>query len=250
MFNRKKKRAEEPLGEKTHVVFLTPTLSKCPASEFANSLRDTDRMLEKCGINRTYISFGGWPYLDSVRNRLITRAWDAYPDATDFFWLDDDIGWPAEAVVQLLIRPEEVVAGVYPKKEPKINFPCTLIKDGDTGELICHENLIAADMVPTGFLRWKRSVVEKMAQLRPRYIDTIAGEQKEILHIFRTGPLWPDRVWYGEDPAFCREWREMGGDIWVVPNINFTHRGTQLWEANMADHLAGFTRQVAQEDAA
>lgn len=235
---------------KINVIFLTPTLTKCPASEFANSVRDTDRLLEQCGISRTWISFGGWPYLDDVRNRLITRAYDGFPEATDYFWLDDDIGWDAEAVVRLLLRPEEVVAGVYPKKEAKINFPCTLLKDADTGQMIKHEGMVAADMVPTGFLRWKRSVVEKMSQLRPRYLNHVAGEQVEVINLFRTGPLWPDRIWYGEDPAFCREWRELGGDIWVVPDITFTHRGTNLWQARMADHLDGFVQTPVEEKAA
>jgi hypothetical protein len=244
----KTKKQKSPF-EGMHVVFLTPTLSKCPASEFANSMRDTAVYLRELGIRHTWLSFGGWPYLDDVRNRLLTRAFDGFPDATDFFWLDDDIGWSAEDVVRVLIRPEEVVAGIYPKKEPKINFPCTMLKDADTGDFIRHEGMLAADMVPTGFLRFKRSVVEKMKDLRPRYLSIISGQNVEVINFFRTGPLWPDRVWYGEDPAFCREWRELGGDIWVIPDIKFTHRGTNLWSATMSDHLEGFL-SPAQKEAA
>jgi hypothetical protein len=30
-------------------------------------------------------------------------------------------------------------------------------------------------------------------------------------------------VWWGEDYAFSRRWREMGGEIWVVPDLDITH---------------------------
>ena len=32
-----------------------------------------------------------------------------------------------------------------------------------------------------------------------------------------------DGAWYGEDYAFSRNWLALGGDIWIVPDLNLTH---------------------------
>lgn len=237
-------KAQKPL-DGVYVCILVPTLTCSVSSEFDDSLRSAEKLIAAYGGDGRTIKLGKDPYLAKVRNKLATRVLDEIPEATDIFWWDDDVGAEPQAVIRMLLRPEEVVAGIYPKKESFLDFPCAMLKDAATGDYIWHQGLLAADMVPTGFLRWKRSVLEKMAALRPRYLDIIKGEQKWFAEIFRTGVLWPDRQWYGEDPAFCREWREMGGDIWVDPDIKFSHRGTHLWEAKLADHLeTGFKNIV------
>lgn len=223
-----------------NTLFLTPTLTHNVAVEFKNSIIETDRLLARHGIRAGYMDIGGDPYLAKVRNHLATRVLDEFPTVENIFWVDDDVGWPAEAAMRFIHRPEMVVAGVYPKKQATLDFPVTLLQDKDTGKLIESNGLYAASMVPTGFLRWKRPVLELMAQQRPRYIDMIKGEWREFAEVFRTGVLFEDRKWYGEDPAFCEEWTRLGGEIWVDPNIPFTHRGGNKWSATLADHLAKF----------
>ena len=39
----------------------------------------------------------------------------------------------------------------------------------------------------------------------------------------------------GTDPDVA--WREMGGEVWVDPNIRFTHRGSKAWEADFGDSI-------------
>jgi hypothetical protein len=53
------------------------------------------------------------------------------------------------------------LCGVYPKKQDNQEFPVTLMmKDG---KVIKRDHLYKADLVPTGFMRIKRHVLEKMA---------------------------------------------------------------------------------------
>ena len=53
-----------------------------------------------------------------------------------------------------------------------------------------------------------------------RYVCDESGEMYD---------LFPQGVhggrWVGEDFAFCRLWREIGGEMWVQCNISFTHAG-------------------------
>jgi hypothetical protein len=32
-------------------------------------------------------------------------------------------------------------------------------------------------------------------------------------------------VWWGEDYAFSRNWLALGGELWIVPDLNLTHHG-------------------------
>ena len=92
--------------------------------------------------------------------------------------------------------------------------------------------------MPTGFLRIKRHVLEKMAAASTKFKSLEDGVWKDYYNIFEMGP-GSDGQWYGEDDAFCRKWADMGGLIWVDPDIQFTHRGTKKWTAKLLDHLDG-----------
>jgi hypothetical protein len=45
-------------------------------------------------------------------------------------------------------------------------------------------------------------------------------------------------MWWGEDYAFCRNWQEIGGEVWLVPNLNLNHwSGDKVWKGNFHEYL-------------
>ena len=44
---------------------------------------------------------------------------------------------------------------------------------------------------------------------------------RESVDLFQHGAH--ERLWWGEDYAFCRRWREKCGDVWMLPDITITH---------------------------
>jgi GT2 family glycosyltransferase len=45
-------------------------------------------------------------------------------------------------------------------------------------------------------------------------------------------------VWYGEDYAFCRNWRDAGGELIIVPDLDITHHTTEkAYEGNFHTYL-------------
>jgi hypothetical protein len=45
-------------------------------------------------------------------------------------------------------------------------------------------------------------------------------------------------VWWGEDYAFCRRWNAIGGEIWVVPDLDLTHHSkTEAFPGNYHEWL-------------
>ena len=247
-------------------VFLAiPSFRGQPEREFVRSLSQTKNALSEAGINYAECLLAGDPYLAKARDRIAADFLTNWPMATDFFFLDDDIGWPAHKVVEFVQRPQDVVVGVYPKKQDALEFPVTLELDAEDN-FICDGDLYLAHLAPTGFMRIKRPVLEKLAMASPRYYETSAtGERLLLWSIFHArfvdlqmnalaktdlDALAHDEAiahlkralgvtagqdlgqFWGEDYWFTERWRDLGGKIWVDPEIEFTHRGSKAWGAN------------------
>lgn len=238
-----------PADDDLSVVFCTPALSANVCLEYKNSMMQTVMLLGSNGIPHGVLDRAGDAYLDKVRSKLATEFLESFPTAQNFFFLDDDIGWPAYKVIEFLRRPEPILAGIYPKKSDEIDFPVEFMVNTETGELIERDGLYRVGGIPTGFLRIKRWALEKLVALAPRFKCMEPGNVvREYAYVFPTG-IGPDGWFWGEDYAMARNWLETGGEIWVDPDIEFTHRGTKKWANNLSRHLDKY-REKAQRDAA
>lgn len=225
-------------------LFATPCLSSYVAYEFAGSCSKMSGALARKNIEHYHIFLPGIPFVDAARNFLLTQFLSDFPDATDLFFLDDDIGFPEHKVLEFLEREEEIVCGAYPMKTDKgKQFPVVLkLEDGKP---IHRNGLYQANAIPGGFLRIKRSAVEKLA----KDCDTYAFAEQDrgpraIFSVFDMGPLRGEYV--GEDHYFSHKCFDKGIDIWIDPNIDFQHRGTKRWEGNFSPILLQW---IAQEEA-
>jgi hypothetical protein len=226
--------------EKCGVIFATPILSHHVSLEYYNSMIKTEWALIERGILHGHIQRGGDPYLSKVRNKLATDFLRQYPNATDLFFVDDDVGWPAHKAIEFIDNTEPVLAGIYPKKSDALDYPVQLIADKSTGMLVERDGFYKAQAVPTGFLRIKRWVLEEMVKISGVFYDTESDERVvEYYNLFEMG-VAPDRWWTGEDYAFAKKWIDMGGEVWVDPDIDFSHRGTKKWESNLLQNMQVF----------
>lgn len=253
-----------------NVVFAVPSFRGTPEREFVMSFSGTQSLLAAAGIGFSLTMVAGWPYLGDVRNRLISQFLLDMPQADTLFFLDDDIGWEPEAAVRMIQRPEDIVCGVYPLKRESPGFPVTLEMTPDGG-LIEQDGLYLAQLAPTGFMRIKRHVLEQMAQkvgkyyatdtngkellqfnvvearyvdpamekLRKADLDSLSREEaiaylKQSLGV--VPPAGAGKFW-GEDYWLTERWRELGGQVWVDPEIRFTHRGSKAWGATFGDSV-------------
>jgi hypothetical protein len=187
-----------------------------------------------------FTSLGGNCFIDQARNALIQKAMDTSKYyATDIFFLDDDVGFPAKAAIDLLERPEDIVCGVYPKKADTELYPVSLLVDDD-GKFIESDDgvLKLADMICGGFLRIKRHVLEKMSEGAETYpYLNEDGSVVTVTEIFESGRR--NGLYFGEDTLFAYKAQKAGFDIWCKPDITFTHRGSKAWRGNVAEFLKG-----------
>jgi hypothetical protein len=253
-----------PQAPQRMVVFMTPCLSSHVSMDFHMSMLTTEDELNKRGISRAHVLRPGDPYLAKVRSKMASDFLRDYPAADSLFFIDDDVGWPAQKAVDFVRYDKDIVGGIYPKKTDNNEWPVQLDMEG--GRPVEENGLVRVMLAPTGFLCIKRPVLEQMAAKAGQYLNTVQlVNPAKHWNIFDMGFFLPDgtrpypmdgRVgeFWGEDYYFCRKWRDMGGHIWIDPDIEFTHTGKKTWRGNFKVEYdkwrATLTQQVEQPKAA
>lgn len=154
--------------------------------------------------------------------------------ATHILFIDADMGWDAEAVLQLLASGKDFVAVAGPRKQHPISY-CSMLagppirKCEDTG-------LIEAEYVGTGFMMLSRACVQRMWDSYPDLLYRDGDTNDEFRAIFDC-EVREERYW-SEDYTFCHRWREIGGRIWVDPRGRLEHVGNFIYAGKFADSIS------------
>lgn len=179
-------------------------------------------------------------YIDRSRNFCVKLFLES--DCTDMLFIDADLEFETGAIDKIMKHDKELVAGSYRYKKQHHDYPVVIdwsnnnnCKEEETG-------LVHVLSAPTGFMRINRSVFEKMI----KHYD-VQKDENNVYQFFETGTrVFNDGLWWGEDTAFCKKWREMGGKVFVEPNIDFTHIGSEEYKGNYHKWLLG--RSVTEMD--
>ena len=59
---------------------------------------------------------------------------------------------------------------------------------------------------------------------------------RQFLYDFFGMFVW-DGVLLNEDVAFCRRWRDLGGQIWCDPDIDLHHHGSKVYTGRLRDTM-------------
>jgi hypothetical protein len=93
------------------------------------------------------------------------------------------------------------------------------------------QNLARVKHLATGFMMFKRSVIENMSKAFPstKYVDDVSflkpHENEFAFALFDCGV--EEGHYFSEDWLFCHRWTKMGGSIWIDVTINLTHTGVE-----------------------
>lgn len=232
------------------VCFATPSLTHSVSMEFMRSSIETDWLLAAKGVGRVYLNRCGDQFIANARSILAYQFLTEHPYAEDLFFLDDDLGWPAEKVLEFLERPQDVMVGVYPKKSEDEDWPVVVC--GDNGELVENDGLVRCTRGPTGFMRIKRKVLEALLPHAPKFKSIELDDSVREWPMFFSSGIGSDGWFWTEDYAFCMNAVAAGFEIWADPDIAFTHRGNRLWRGTFREALPRFRERAleAMEDAA
>jgi len=175
----------------------------------------------------------GLPYISMARNNLARKFMES--DCTAMVFIDADVGFAPGAFYDLIMSEEDLIGGAYPKKQDAEEYAVRL-KKGDDENAILVNGVLQAEGLATGFMKISRSALEQLQTAHPElvYADGISG--KKTYNFF--GEYIKDGRMYYDDFGFCHLWEQLGGTMWVLPNITFTHTGSRNYEGNLHEYLS------------
>lgn len=207
------------------IFFAIPSYRGIIYPEFADSFNRSLASCHEAGHATSYATYKGCCFISMVRDAVVRDFLKSQGDY--LFFLDDDLSWEISAVNKLIALDLDVVAGVYRMKCEKPAWPVVLHKE-NTDQIVFNESgCIRASRLPTGFMCIKRVVLEKMVEHYQdrKYTDVSFdnGNRGEQINLFPSGVH--NGYWESDDTGFCRLWENMGGEMWLYPDISFNHYG-------------------------
>lgn len=208
------------------VIFCTPSLSG-PTAPYIKALEESIPLIVGAGWEEGYAQEVGNPYISAARATMARKALDAKADVIVF--LDYDLSWRPEDLLKLITTPGDVVAGTYrfKKDEEEYMGNTAYMPNGQVAGR--SDGCLKAVNVPAGFLKVTRQAVN---QFMAAYPALVYGEPcNPSVDLFNHGAH--KGIWYGEDYAFCRNWNDAGGEIWIVPDLDLDHHSKdQVFKGN------------------
>lgn len=206
------------------VAFCTPTGTR-PHDAYLDALERSVPHLDgyehaTCfTVGSVYIS---WARMDALGKAL---RWGA----DQVVFIDHDVSWRPEDLKKLLETPGDVVGGTYRFKIPEHIYMGRPMIGEKGAPLVRDDGCILMQYLPAGFLRVSRAAIEKFMAAYPHLVIQEKGEPN--VDLFNHGVH--QGVWFGEDYAFSRNWRDLGGELWCIPDLNLDHHGKdKVWPGN------------------
>jgi len=253
----KKKPAAPKTPARRKVFVATPMYGGMCTGFYTQSILQMQNVFMQNGIESALSFVFNESLIQRARNSLAHAFLKT--DATHLLFIDADLRFDANGIYRMLECDKEVICGIYPKKE--INWPMVkiAIEQGVPAEELKHHtgswviNLAgyagsATVSVNEPFEIWaggtgmmliKREVFEKLKETTESYLNDMVDlsgsiQDKERIYNFFSLSIEPgtERL-LSEDYHFCREWREIGGQIWAAPWLTPGHVGTYLFEGQL-----------------
>lgn len=175
----------------------------------------------------------GCSLMEDARNLCVSRMLGS--DFTDLVFLDSDVCWEPAGMIKLLRHPVDVVAAVYRHRSDPVSWPVKWLEDRKELWADPATGLLEVEGAPTGFMRITRAAAEKMTAAAEWYHDKQAPEGKSWMLFDRIRD--ENHQKWGEDFSFCKRWRELGGQVWIDPELEMGHIGNKTFTGKIGTWL-------------
>ena len=189
-------------------------------------------LASRAGLNWSLDTMVNESLITRGRNNLMAKMLNN-KEATHFMFIDADIRFQPESILQMIACDKEVIGGLYPKKALPVNYVINL-----KPETKIQGDIFTVDTMGTGFLLFKRNVYEKLIQAHPetKYVDDVGlGKQYEPNMYAIFDVEIDERGHYlSEDWLFCRRWSALGGEIWAHSKVLLNHVGHYEFQGDLS----------------
>jgi hypothetical protein len=202
------------------------------------SLAQTLGVLSAFGVKHEYLARPSDFHIERAINNTLTELIER-DDFTDVLLIDSDESWEPEAVIRLLLNPEEIIAGSYRMKNKWTDYVGTIRSDENgvpIGKVMADgKPLLEAERVAAGFLRIKISALRKFAEAYPELRSKEPDGEK--VQFFSRALI--DGEMACQDMMFSKRWLDIGGTLWIDPNLKIGHWGMECHDGDLDAHLKG-----------
>jgi hypothetical protein len=180
---------------------------------------------------------------------------------THLFFVDADIGFKPEQVFRLLDARRDIVGGVYPAKRihwdkakkamadgikdvlaASLGYVVRFLPSAKGSVTVDDDGFGAVAYVGTGFMMISRGAVQQITDAHPELLakhgDMNGATASEAVMVFEPMIEKETGQYLSEDYAFCRRWRDLGGEIFADFDSRLTHVGHASYEGSLKDSIA------------
>jgi hypothetical protein len=225
---------------------------------FMRAVLNLQEACRERGIDLHIDLMGGDALITRARSRLAARFL-AHDKATHILFCDADIGFAPENVFRLIEADRDVVAAVCPLKQidwekaraaakagvedlqaASIGYVVRFLPTPDKSVEVVN-GFAKVAYAGTGFLMIKREAMQRVVDAHPelhaRMGDMADPLADEAVMVFDT-MIEPETGQYlSEDYAFCRRWRDLGGEIWADVEARLTHVGHAAYVGSLVQAM-------------
>lgn len=235
------------------VFIATPCYGDVVYSGYMHSLFKTVSSFKPEEITFQIHTIGNESLITRARNECV--AMFLLSDCTHLFFVDADIEFEPLNVQRLIMSKKDVACGCYPRKGLFVNnikaiandvhgmtddeirskmlsFNLNINTSVDTVQRDIVDGFIEVDHAATGFMMIKRDVIEKMILNHPecKYKNDEKPHLSDLLYGIFDCMIDEQKNYLSEDFAFCKKWRDMGGQIWIDLTQPLKHNGTYKFD--------------------
>jgi len=189
-------------------------------------------LAQQVGLNWSLDTMVNESLVTRARNNLMAKMM-SNQQVTHFMFIDADIRFQPESILQMVACDKDVIGGLYPKKALPVNYVINL-----QPQTKIQGDIFTVDTMGTGFLLFKKNVYERLIEAHPetKYVDDVGlGKQYEPMMYSIFDCEIDERGHYlSEDWLFCRRWQEVGGEIWAHSKVLLNHVGHYEFQGDLS----------------
>ncbi len=193
------------------------------------------------GIGASIATYS-WPDIEEMRNVALSFWYDVIPQSTHMLFIDADMGFSPQMVLDMLAFGEPMVGAIYPKRTLPIEWAGSGLESAEV-----RGGFMEVEGLGMGCFLIRRDAIDKMVETYPELIqpETFLVQFAEMglkrtLCFFDQWREEKGKV--AEDMAFCKRWRRTGGKVWASIAYEIDHVGQHAFTGCFARD-----RQLPQE---
>lgn len=228
---------------------------------YVQSLLDLSRL---CHMNKIHVEFCILKSSLVTQGRNLCVSGFLESKCTHMLFIDSDISIGAKTILKMLQAQKELISVPYPLKaflwdkgfdeivQGNIKKPEDLqqifnsypMKVADKNDILLKDGIIEITHAPTGCMLINRSVFNKLIEKYPEreikqntVINSKLVLKKHMWNFFDTLHDPKEKTYLGEDFAFCKLWKDIGGKCYAYILDEITHVGEHQYTGKFVDEL-------------